>query len=176
MTANLCCEPTGRHLVQQGYDVTFHSDAIGAESLAAYEGSVHLNYPLIANAVLEVDEFLAALTGGDDGPAARAGDTVYGSDRGKIGTIEDVSEASDGTAGYLLVKRGAVLDRDIYIPLDAVTKRAGDRVFINVPRLIVGKMPWGELPSAADVRDKLGPPAAEVGWSYRSRSPTAVER
>jgi hypothetical protein len=41
--------------------VTFLSDAIGAESLPAYEASIHLNYPLIGNAVLEVDEFLAAI-------------------------------------------------------------------------------------------------------------------
>ena len=175
MTANLCCESTGRHLVEHGYDVTFLSDAIGAESLPAYEASVHLNYPLIANAVLEVDELLAALSEPADRPA-RAGETVYGSDRGKIGTVKEVSEASEGTAGYLLVKRGVILDRDTYIPLDAVTKRAGDRVFINVPRLVVGKMPWGEPPSAADIRDKLGPPAAEVARLYRSRSPSAVER
>ncbi len=164
MTANLCCESTGRHLVEQGYDVTFLSDAIGAESLPAYEASIHLNYPLIANAVLEVDEFLAALSQSDDQPAARAGETVYGSDRGKIGTVEEVSGPTDATTGYLLVKRG-ILNRDTYIPLDAVTKRAGDRVFINVPRLVVGKMPWGEPPSAAGSRDKLGPPRHAAGGS-----------
>ncbi len=37
MAANLCCEGTGRHATEHGFDVTFLSDAIGAENLAAYE-------------------------------------------------------------------------------------------------------------------------------------------
>ncbi len=53
MTANLCVESTGRHATELGYDVTFLSDAIGAESLPAYEASIHVNYPLIGNAVLD---------------------------------------------------------------------------------------------------------------------------
>jgi ureidoacrylate peracid hydrolase len=140
MTANLCCESTGRHLAEHGYDVTFLSDAIGADNLPAYEASIHLNYPLIGNAVMEVDEFLGAV-GAHDRPCV--GDTVYGSDRGKIGTIEEIAPPGAETGGYLLVKRGLILDRDIYIPLDAVTRRAGESVFINVPRLVVGKLPWG---------------------------------
>jgi ureidoacrylate peracid hydrolase len=36
MTANLCCESTGRHAMEHGYDVTFLRDAIGADTLAAY--------------------------------------------------------------------------------------------------------------------------------------------
>jgi len=40
MTANLCCESTGRHAMEHGYDVTFISDAIGAAGLPAYEAAV----------------------------------------------------------------------------------------------------------------------------------------
>ena len=40
MTANLCCESTGRHAAEHGYDVTFLSDAIGAENMPAYEASI----------------------------------------------------------------------------------------------------------------------------------------
>ncbi len=61
MTANVCCESTGWHAMEERYDVTFLSDAIGSESLPTYEAAIRLNYPLIANAVMEVDEFLAAL-------------------------------------------------------------------------------------------------------------------
>ncbi len=176
MTANLCCESTGRHLAEHGYDVTYLSDAIGAESLPAYEASIHLNYPLIGNAVLEVDELLAAIDGAGEGPRPRPGDTVYGSDRGKLGTIEEVAEPTDETAGYLLVKRGVIFDRDTYVPLDAVTMRIGDDVFINVPKLVVGKMPWDQPPSPAAVGDKQGPPAAEVEHLYGSRSPSGARR
>ncbi len=34
-------------------------------------------------------------------------------------------------------------------PLDAVVKRAGSEMFINVPKLLVGQMPWSEPPSRA---------------------------
>ena len=58
-------------------------DAIGADTLAAYEASIRLNYPLIGNAVLEVAEFLAAV----DAAWARPnkGDNVFGSDHLKHG-------------------------------------------------------------------------------------------
>jgi ureidoacrylate peracid hydrolase len=173
MTANLCVESTGRHASELGYDVTFLSDAIGAESLPAYEASIHLNYPLIGNAVIEVADFLAAVAPAPDGSAVRVGDEVHGSDRGRIGTVEAVVPAEGDVPGYLSVPRG-LLDKDTYIPLDAVMHRAEDRVYVNVPKLVVGKMPWSDPPTAADARAKLGAPAAEVPALYRSRGPTGV--
>lgn len=176
MTANLCVESTGRHATELGYDVTFLSDAIGAESLPAYEASIHLNYPLIGNAVIEVDDFLAAI----GSPAAvegavQVGDTVYGSDRGKIGTVEEVVQARDGASGYLVVPRGVVFDKDTFIPFDAVTHRAEDRVYINVPKLVIGKLPWNEPPTADAVRSKFGVQTGEVTALYRSHGPSGVE-
>ncbi len=173
MTANLCVESTGRHATEHGYHVTFLSDAIGAESLPAYEASIHVNYPLIANAVMEVDEFLAAITAG--GPAsqvAQLGDTVIGSDRGKIGEVEQVVPAQGGSPGYLRVARGIVVDKETYIPLDAVTHRNEGRVYVNIPKLVVGKLPWGEPPSAESMTEKRGPSAAAAGPLYRSHQPT----
>ncbi len=175
MTANLCVESTGRHASELGYDVTFLSDAIGAESLPAYEASIHLNYPLIGNAVLEVDEFLDAI----DAPspardAVRVGDTVYGSDRGKIGSVEDVIPGGDGAPAYALVPRG-LLEKDTFIPLDAVTHRAGGDVFINIPKLVIGKLPWDEAPTAETTAAKLGQPAREVGALYRTYAPSGTD-
>jgi ureidoacrylate peracid hydrolase len=83
MTANLCCESTGRHAMERGYDVTFLRDAIGADTVAAYEAAVRLSYPLIGNGVLTVAELLNGLA---DGPRLpRTGDAVVGSDRVRIG-------------------------------------------------------------------------------------------
>jgi len=172
MTANLCCESTGRHAAEHGYDVTFLSDAIGAENLPAYEASIHVNYPLIANTVLEVDEFLAAVDAAGDQAKPQVGDTVRGSDRGKIGTIEEIATATDDQSAYVLVRRGVVLSHDTYIPLDALVRRAGDTVFINVPKLVVGKMAWDKPPSLEDARAKAGPPAAGVDKLYRSHGPS----
>ena len=173
MTANLCCESTGRHAMEHGYDVTFVKDAIGAESLPAYEAAIHLNYPLIANALVTVDEFLATVQRNHED--IRVGDTVVGSDNGEIGTVKEVVPSSDEVEGYLLVPRGIVFEKDTYIPIDAVVKRAEDKVFVNIPKLIVGKMPWDEPPSREVRRSKFGASSQRVGLLYGSRSPSALE-
>ena len=177
MTANLCCESTGRHAMEAGYDVTFLSDAIAADNLAAYEAAIRVNYPLIANAVIEVEEFLVAAdatTG--SGSGVQAGDTVRGSDHGEIGTVEQVVEATDEIDGYLVVPRGLIFQTEFFIPLNAVVKRAGNDVFINVPKLLVGQMPWGEPPSRDERQAKCGPRANDVDKLYGSRSPSMQKR
>lgn len=176
MTANLCCESTGRHAMEKGFDVTFLSDAIGSADLPSYEAAVHINYPMIANGVIKVSEFLAALEGpGKDQVAVRRGDTVVGSDHMKIGTVKEVV-ARGGTAAapHLVVSRG-LLHRDIYVPLEAVVRRAEDSVFINIPRIMVRKMPWTEPPELDELEAKNGDPEDMVDRLYRSRSPTAYE-
>jgi len=123
MTANLCCESTGRHAMEEGFDVTFLSDAIGAASIPEYEASIRVNYPLIGNAVITVDEFLAALEASTAALVqVQPGDTVRGSDHGEIGTVEKVVEATEETESYMLVPRGLIFKTDTYIPLDAVVK------------------------------------------------------
>ena len=171
MTANLCCESTGRHAMEHGYDVTFLRDAIGADTLAAYQASIRVNYPLIGNAVLKVAEFLAAVDLVDALP--KKGDKVLGSDHLKIGTVEDVIEGTADAPGYVVVPRGRVFERETFIPLDAITKVGGSEVFVNVPRLFVAKMPWGEPPTNATRQEKLGPHREHVAELYRSRSPSA---
>ena len=177
MTANLCCESTGRHAMEKGFDVTFLSDAIGADNIPAYEAAIRINFPLIANAVITVGEFLAAV---DASPAVpvdvQPGDTVRGSDHGEIGTVEKIVEATEETEGCLLVPSGLIFKTDTYIPLDAVVKRAGADVFINIPKLLVGEMPWGEPPSRRDRQAKHGPRATEVDKLYGSRSPSIREQ
>ncbi|MBA3716561.1 MAG: cysteine hydrolase, partial [Pyrinomonadaceae bacterium] len=177
MAANLCCESTGRHAMEKGFDVTFLSDAIGAAGVPAYEAAIRVNYPLIANAVITVDEFLAAVDASTAGAIdVQPGDTVRGSDHGEIGTVDKVVEATEETEGYLLVPRGLLFQTDTYIPLDAVIKRAGTEVFINIPKLVIGEMPWGEPPSRTDRQAKHGPRATEVDKLYGSRSPSIRER
>jgi ureidoacrylate peracid hydrolase len=176
MTANLCCESTGRHAMEKGYDVTFLSDAIGADTLIAYEASIHINYPLIANAVITVDEFLAAL---DASGGARAefvkGKKVRGSDHGEIGSVKGVVEPTDQTEGYLEVATG-IFSSDLYIPFDAIVNRAGNEIFINVPKLLVRNMPWSQPPVRQQQQQKLGPPAAQVEKLYGSVAPSIAPR
>ena len=173
MTAGLCVEATGRRAMEAGYDVTFLADAIGADSIPSYEAAVHLTYPLIANAVLAADEFLAAVdASAQDRVYPEPGDTVRGSDRGEIGTVKEVVAATEEGDAYLLVPRGLIFRQDTHIPLDAVVRRAGTDVFINVPKLVVGMMPWGEPPTRAAQRAKRGPRAADVPALYGSRAPS----
>ncbi len=143
--------------------VTALSAAIAADNLAAYEAAIRVNYPLIANAVIEVEEFLVAVDAGTGSRSGvQAGDTVRGSDHGEIGTVEQVVEATEETDGYLVVPRGLIFQTDAFIPLDAVVKRAGNEVFINVPKLLVGQMPWSEPPSRAERQAKRGPRGNDV--------------
>ena len=177
MTANLCCESTGRHAMEEGFDVTFLSDAIGAASIPEYEASIRVNYPLIGNAVITVDEFLAALEASTAALVqVQPGDTVRGSDHGEIGTVKKVVEATEETESYMLVPRGLIFKTDTYIPLDAVVKRAGTDIFINIPKLILPTMPWSEPPSRTDRQAKHGPRAPEIDKLYGSRSPSVRER
>ena len=60
--------------------------------------------------------------------------------------------------------------------LDVVVKRAGTQVFINVPQVVVGNMPWSEPPTLTERQAKQGPRATEVGKLYGSRSPSIHER
>jgi hypothetical protein len=176
MAANLCCESTARHAMEDGYDVIMLKDAMGAASIPEYEAAVHLNLPLVSNAVITTEEFLKALEGASSSPLVevREGDTVKGSDNGEIGTVEKVVKASGEEEGYILVPRGLIFKTDTYIPLDAVTKRAGTEVFINLPKLVVGEMPWKEAPTRQDRTAKQGPAAGEVDNLYRSRTASVL--
>ena len=173
MSANLCCESTGRHATEAGFDVTFLSDAIGASSLPEYEAAIRLNYPLIANAVITVDEFLTAIGASTAGHSdVEPGDTIRGSDDGEIGTVDKVVAATTEIEGYLLMPRGLIFKTDTYIPLDAVVRRSGTDVFINIPKLIVGTMPWDKPPYRAERHAKQGPRATDVDKLYGSCAPS----
>ena len=175
MTANICCGSTGRRAAEIGYDVTYLWDAIGSENVPSYEASVTLNFPLVGNGVISVDDFLAALSTSTAGQVLQ-GDTVRGSDHMEIGTVKEVVSADDETEAYMVVPRGMIFSSDTYIPLDAVVRRAGDQVFVNVPKLVVGEMPWDKPPTKIERKEKYGPPAAQVKKLYGSRSPSAHSR
>jgi len=68
-----------------------------------------------------------------------------------------------------------MLKSDLYVPLGAVVRRSGTTVFINVPKLVIGTMPWSEPPTLESRQEKEGPPAGSVDRLYGSRTPTAFE-
>jgi nicotinamidase-related amidase len=173
MAANLCCESTGRHAVERGFDVTYLSDAIGSEDMPSYEASIRINYPLLSNAVITVEEFFLAFDGASPGAlSVEVGDAVRGSDHGAIGTVEEVLAADGEHDACLLVPQGLIFSSDTFVPLDAVVQRSGRDVFVNVPKLVAGKMPWTSRPRKSERQEKYGPPAASVEKLYRSYAPT----
>ncbi len=172
MTANLCCESTGRHAMEKGFDVTFISDAIGAAGVMEYEAAIMVNFPLIANAVIKTEDFLAALDTNNNNLQIQEGNIVRGSDGGEIGTVKEVVQACEKCEGYILVPMGMIFKDDTYIPLDAVIKRAGSDVIVNIPKMVAGKMPWSAPPTRETVKDKQGQPSSQVVKLYNSYAPT----
>ncbi|MDP9379227.1 MAG: DUF2382 domain-containing protein [Chloroflexota bacterium] len=65
---------------------------------------------------------------------------VYGSDGEKIGDVNDVGP------NYLLVTKGFLFTKDIYIPPSAITGIEQDRVYINVAKDQVDSMGWDQAP------------------------------
>ena len=174
MTANLCCESTGRHAMEAGYDVTFLSDAIGSTSVPSYEASIHINFPMLANGIMKAEEFLGAVDAADLARTnVKKGDTVLGSDHGEIGAVAEVVAETPETEAHLVVPRGAILKSDMYIPLDAVVKWSGTKVFINVPKLVITSMPWYKPPMKKERQQMKGPKAESVDKLYGSRAPDA---
>lgn len=176
MTANLCVESTGRHAMEEGYDVTYLYDAIGAHGVPEYEVAVNVNFPQISNAVIKVDEFLEAIkTPAIDINTVKEGDTVRGSDHMEIGSVKEIVNGANGTTGHILVPNGMIFKTDTYIPLDAITKISGDTIFVNIPKIVVDKMPWDKAPTRETSAKKLGSPAASINKLYRSKSPTSKQ-
>lgn len=174
MAANLCCESTARSAMEEGYDVTLLKDAIGASGITEYETAVHVNFPLMSNAVIKVEEFLEII---DDSSLAdvtdiKVGDSVMGSDHIKVGTVKQVMPETEETQAYILVPRGLIFKTDTYIPIDAITKIREGKIYLNIPRIVIGEMPWQEPLSRADWKAKQGPLQEEVKQLYGSYSPS----
>lgn len=168
----LACVYTGARAVDAGYDVIFLSDAIAAESSAAYDAAVSAHFPMVGNGVMKVDDFLHAI--GDDNNGfdqiARS-DRLFGSDGAEIGRIDDLVMPAEGVEPYLQVG-GGLLAKTVYVPLDAVVRRMGPHVFINVPKSMVGHLGWEAAPTRSGQSAKLGPAAADVKMPFRSHGPT----
>lgn len=106
------------------------------------------------------------------GPTPRC-DTVIGSDRGKIGTVQEVHAADGSGVPYMTVSGGILtLGGKLHIPLETVVQRAGTDIFINIPELVATKMPWHEPPTRETQQDKEGVPLDSVAMLYGSVQPT----
>ena len=76
-----------------------------------------------------------------DRSSVQVGWDVYGSDGEKIGDVGDVG------ANYLMVTKGFLFTKDIYIPTSAITSIDQDRVYINVAKGQIDGMGWDQAPA-----------------------------
>jgi uncharacterized protein (TIGR02271 family) len=70
----------------------------------------------------------------------QSGWDVYGSDGDKIGDVSDVGP------NYVLVTKGFLFTKDIYIPTSAITGIENERVYLNVAKDQVDSMGWDQAP------------------------------
>lgn len=162
---------TGLHAVEAGYEVTFLTDAIAAESSGSYDAVVQSQMPIIGNGMLKVDEFLNWIDGDGSFDQIAKGDRVYSSDNADIGRIEEIVFPAEDVEPYLRVS-GGLLGKDVYVPFDAVVRRIGPYVYVNVLKSMIGHLGWESAPTRNGRRAKYGFAAATVKAPFGSVKPS----
>ena len=81
-------------------------------------------------------------TGMTNAQDIQVGWDVYGSDGDKIGDVSDIGD------NYLLLTKGFLFTKDIYVPFSAVTGTDQDRVYLNVSKDQIENMGWDQAPAA----------------------------
>src|SRR4051812_31889171 len=73
--------------------------------------------------------------------AIQPGWDVYTRDEEHVGSIAEVGN------NYLLVEKGLLFPKDIYVPLSAVTRASDERVILNITKPQVDSQAWDQPPS-----------------------------
>ncbi len=71
----------------------------------------------------------------------RNGMDVYGSDDEQVGTVAEVGD------NYVLVQKGLIFVKDIYIPVSAIARVGEESVWLNIPKDQVETMGWDDVPT-----------------------------
>ncbi len=79
---------------------------------------------------------------------------VYGSDGDKIGDVAEIGP------DYLLVTKGLIFVKDLYIPTSAVANVEESRVQLNVPKDQIDSMGWDQPPSGTWTSEAEGLPSS----------------
>ena len=80
---------------------------------------------------------------------------VIGSDGSKVGDVAEVAP------NYLLVTKGTIFVKDIYIPTSAIESLDDGRVHLNVPKDGIEDLGWDEPPTGQWTSGSEGVPSAE---------------
>ena len=72
----------------------------------------------------------------------QVGTSVYGRDNEKVGEIQEVGP------NYLLVRKGWLFTRDLYVPRSAIADVQPDAVVLNVRKDEFNEADWTDIPPA----------------------------
>lgn len=90
---------------------------------------------------------------GDVGNAQLVNGTpVYDADGNKVG---DVSSYQAGD-GYFVMTKGFFFPKDLYVPMNAITRATTDGVFLNLTKDQIKNQNWDNPPSSTDTTDTSG--------------------
>jgi hypothetical protein len=78
--------------------------------------------------------------------AVRDGMYVCGLDGDVIGEVSKIYAGPGEEKAHFVLKKGAGVDRDLYIPLDAIKAVDRDNVFLDCPSGECAKKDWGKAP------------------------------
>jgi uncharacterized protein (TIGR02271 family) len=94
------------------------------------------------------------------------GRDVYGSDGSEIGDVAEVG------SNYIVVEKGFLFPKDIYIPASAITSVSEDRIELNVPKDAIEDQGW----DAAPAESAAGTDDAAMGDRDYAADASAMER
>lgn len=61
LTPHTCVESAGRHALEEGFHVTFLTDAVAEFTEEAHRAAIELSYPTFGHEVTTIDGFLGAI-------------------------------------------------------------------------------------------------------------------
>lgn len=84
-----------------------------------------------------------------------SGTTVFDQAGAKIGTVDVVDQQSK----YLLVRKGLIFHKDVYVPMGTVESVAEDGIFLSIPKQMLDDDRFSVPPTsgADDIGLKRGP-------------------
>jgi uncharacterized protein (TIGR02271 family) len=100
----------------------------------------------------------------------QAGWSVYGRDNEKVGEIQEVGP------NYLLVRKGWLFTRDLYIPRSAIADVQPDAVVLTVRKDEVNELDWTDIPPADTDYAPTATTTADTRHTRPLADTTAVER
>ncbi len=101
---------------------------------------------------------------------------VYGTDGDKLGTVDEVGP------NYVLVKKGLIFRKDVYVPVTAIASAGDGRVTLAMTKDVASEQDWDQPPATEVGNPAMSPTTSqedtsdyELTQNQRAESPQTVE-